>query len=482
MARLIVVSNRVPDADGAGGLAVALKGALASEATWFGWSGRVAASDDDERVVTRRDGPIVYKVIDLSERDVEHYYRGFANRALWPLLHYRVDLVELRPNDLAGYRRVNRRFAQAIAADAHAGDLIWVNDYHLIPLADELRRLGINNRIGFFLHTPWPAADIWATLPGHRDLLATFSAYDLIGLQTEFDAENLASCLAREGLSLGGDTPRIAAFPVAIATAEFAEMARRSGAHPLKERLATSLRGRKMMVGVDRLDYTKGIGQRMTAYGRFLERLPAARGRVVYVQVTPKSRSDLPQYAEAQREVAEIAGRINGAYGDLDWMPIRYVNRTVRREAIAGLYRMAAIGLVTPFRDGMNLVAKEYVAAQDGDDPGVLVLSRFAGAALELDGALLVNPHDVDATAAAIGSAYAMPLHERQARWRGMFERLLRNDVADWREKYLRALRQCRPAGHRRPTGAPERVGTRGRLGAGGHDAATAKWRSADGC
>jgi trehalose 6-phosphate synthase len=441
MGRLIVVSNRVPSAGRAadtGGLAVALKGALTSGGgLWFGWSGETAANDADlEAVKSRIDGNVAFSVVDLSEQDVREYYLGFANRALWPLLHYRADLMEIRQQDFDGYMRVNRRFARVLSRQVRADDLIWVHDYHLIPLAEELRRQGLRNRIGFFLHIPWPSPDVFSAMPRGRDLLTAFEAYDLVGFQTEQDAANFADCLTRTGR---GEQlrNRIGAFPISIAAKEFAALAAEAAAHPIAQKLETSLRGRKLIIGVDRLDYTKGIDRRMESFGHFLEGTPSARGHVVYLQVTPKTRSEVPEYADMQRRIAEIAGRINGAFSDLDWMPIRYLNRTIRHEALAGLYRMAAVGLVTPLRDGMNLVAKEFIAAQDEEDPGVLVLSRFAGAASELDGALIVNPHDIEATAAAIAKAVAMPLDERRRRWRAMFDHLCRNDVVVWRERFL---------------------------------------------
>lgn len=443
MGRLVIVSNRVPagkSAD-AGGLAVALKGALAGGGLWFGWSGKVASPGADPEATTSRiDGNIRFSVLDLGSEDIEAYYHGFANRALWPLLHYRMDLADYRESDYDGYLRVNRLFARVLARQIRPDDLIWVHDYHLIPLAAALRQEGVRNRIGFFLHIPWPSADVWSAMPRHREILAAFDSYDLVGFQTAHDAENFAGCLTRAGVGGSSLRSRTGAFPISIDTGAYATAAAHSASHPIAARLEASLRGRKLVIGVDRLDYTKGIDRRMASFARYVETTPSARGNVVYLQVTPKSRSEVPEYADIQRRIAEIAGRINGAFSDLDWMPIRYLNRTIRREALAGLYRMAAVGLVTPLRDGMNLVAKEFVAAQDPEDPGVLVLSEFAGAARELDGALLVNPFDGDAMASAIGSAIAMPLDERKARWRPMFEHLLKNDVVRWRETFLQAI------------------------------------------
>ena len=455
MGRLVVVSNRVPPpADkgaSAGGLAVALRSALKETGgLWLGWSGETAEDDaGPPKVRTRLEDNITFAVLDLCKQDQEEYYQGFANRALWPLLHYRLDLVDFDRRDTSAFFRVNAMFAGELAKRLEPDDVIWVHDYHLIPLGAELRARGVKNPIGFFLHIPWPPPDVFFASPWHRRLLETFTAYDLVGFQIDHDVENFVSCLKRDGIArqtgpstfLAGDhTFRVGAFPIGIDTTAFAETAEGAADSPLVRRMADSLRGRALVVGVDRLDYSKGIDQRMLAYERFLKAHPGRRGHVVYLQVTPKSRSEVPEYAAMQREIAETAGRINGSYSDIDWIPIRYLNRTIKHATLAGLYRMAKVGLVTPLRDGMNLVAKEYIAAQDREDPGVLVLSRFAGAARELDSALLVNPYDLDATAAAIEQGVAMPREERIARWRAMYDRISRNNVHQWCRGFLRAL------------------------------------------
>ncbi|MCP4381548.1 MAG: alpha,alpha-trehalose-phosphate synthase (UDP-forming) [Hyphomicrobiales bacterium] len=455
MGRLIVVSNRVPPPEdkraSAGGLAVALQAALREQGgLWLGWSGDTAASEaDSEQIRTRVEGNITYSLVDLTKRDLEEYYSGFANRALWPLLHYRLDLADFDRRDTSGYFRVNAFFARVLAAQLEPDDVIWVQDYHLIPLAAELRARGVTNKIGFFLHIPWPPPDVFSAMPWHRRLLETFTSYDLIGFQIDYDAENFVNCLVREGLGretsrgtfhAGEREFRIGAFPIGIDTEEFAAIAIEAEQNALVHRMVASLENRQLIIGVDRLDYSKGIDQRMLAYERYLENNPSSLGKVSYLQITPKSRSEVPEYAEMQREIAETAGRINGAFSDLDWTPIRYINRTIRRTTLAGLYRLSDVGLVTPLRDGMNLVAKEYVAAQNVEDPGVLVLSRFAGAARELDGAVLVNPYDMESTAGAIAGALAMPLDERVSRWKGMYDRLKRYHVNKWCDTFLEVL------------------------------------------
>ena len=462
MGRLVVVSNRVPPpvdkGASAGGLAVALRAALSDRGgLWLGWSGDTAEHHDGPpEVRSRTEGNINFSVLDLSKRDQEEYYQGFANRALWPLLHYRLDLVDFDRRDTSGFFRVNAMFASVLAERLEPDDVIWVHDYHLIPLGDELRTRGVRNRMGFFLHIPWPPPDVFFAMPCYQRLLEAFTAYDLIGFQIDHDAENFIACLQRAGMCRqvgpatfrsGNRTFRVGAFPIGIDTRAFAATAVRAADSPLVRRMDESVGDRALVVGVDRLDYSKGIDQRMLAYERFLRSRSDMRGQVVFLQVTPKSRSEVPEYATMQREIAETAGRINGGYSDLDWTPIRYLNRTIKHSTLAGLYRLADVGLVTPLRDGMNLVAKEYVAAQDPEDPGVLVLSRFAGAARELTSALLVNPYDIDATANAIARGVAMPQEERIARWREMYDQIERNDVHRWCNDFLRALQA--------PTAAP---------------------------
>lgn len=456
MSRLIIVSNRVsvPDNNGAaaaGGLAVALQAALAERGgIWMGWSGKSSGDAEPEPLVLTQDGNITYALSDLSQTDVEEYYQGFANRVLWPICHYRLDLAEYGRKEMASYFRVNRFFAHRLAPLVEPDDIIWVHDYHLIPLAAELRQMGLKNRIGFFLHIPWPPADVLVTMPVHEQIMRGLSSYDLLGFQTDHDLENFAGCLKREGMGVE-DSPghfsalghqfRGGAYSIGIETAAFAEFARKAAAHSMVQKARRSIEGRDLIIGVDRLDYSKGITQRIDAFERFITNNPAHQRSVTYLQITPKSRSEVPEYEAMQHAVAEQAGRVNGAIGTVDWVPIRYINRSISRPVLAGLYRLAKIGLVTPLRDGMNLVAKEYVAAQDPDDPGVLVLSRFAGAARELKGALLVNPYDVDGTANALARGINMPLEERRERWRGMMDHLLEYDVSRWCDTFLADLR-----------------------------------------
>ncbi|HET7055342.1 MAG TPA: alpha,alpha-trehalose-phosphate synthase (UDP-forming) [Thermomicrobiales bacterium] len=459
VARLIVISNRVAVPESAseasaGGLAVAVQAALSGrEGIWFGWSGRITEETDHQPTI-RKVGGTTYVVLDLAPGDFNEYYNGFANRVLWPILHYRLDLAEFTRSDLSGYQRVNNYFADRLSSILKPDDIVWVHDYHLMPLARLLRERGHQNRIGYFLHVPCPPPDILTALPKHREIVGALVAFDLIGLQTENDCENLTRYLLRQGarrapdnhhLEANGRKVTLGAFPVGIETARFERTARRAAATALIKETAESLGGRSMVMSVDRLDYSKGLPNRMDAIERFLSTYSEWHGRVTFLQIAPKSRGEIHEYMEIDRQVSTLAGQINGLHGDVTWTPIRYVNKAYSRAALAGLYRLAKVGLVTPLRDGMNLVAKEYVVAQNSLDPGVLVLSQFAGAAEELDGALIVNPHEPEAVAAAIRFALEMPLDARQARYQRMMDVLRRNDIHDWTSRFLTTLEQARP-------------------------------------
>jgi trehalose 6-phosphate synthase len=429
-----------------GGLEVAVKATLKKHAcVWFGWSGEVS---DTPKVQTVRKGRNNYVVTDLPPEDFEEYYNGFANRVLWPIFHYRLDLAEFSRRDLSGYLRVNERFADELARQVKPDDVVWVHDYHLIPLAKALRARGLENRIGFFLHIPLPPPEILTAMPNHETLIPALGSYDLVGFQTDGDAANFARYLAKElgtpnhmslHLGSGERAMRIGTFPVGIETRDFTRLASRASRTKFVQQVLSSVPG-ALMIGVDRLDYSKGIPNRLEAYERFLAAHPGLHDKITYLQITPKSRSAIKEYSEMEQQVNSITGRINGAYSDASWAPVRYVNRPYSRTALAGLYRAARVGLVTPMRDGMNLVAKEYVAAQDPVDPGVLILSRFAGAADEFRAALLVNPYDTEAVGGAIARAIAMPLEERKRRHAELYAALLANDIGQWGDRFLAAL------------------------------------------
>jgi trehalose 6-phosphate synthase len=452
MGRLVVVSNRValPKESRAGGLASALQAALRERGgLWFGWSGRTITEAGARGLHTERDGNIDYALLDLTRAEYERYYLGFSNRTLWPLLHFRPSLLEYRRTDFAGYREVNRLFAQHIARLLRDGDQVWVHDYHLIPLAAELRELGIGARIGFFLHIPLPPPALLRMLPHHEELFPALAAYDLVGLQNRRDRDALHDyfrCEAGAKISNGivrltdGRRLDVRVFPISIDTAAVARQAARAANSPATQRLIRSLEHRALAIGVDRLDYSKGLPQRFEAFAHFLSHHPEWRAKISFLQIAPPTREDVPEYRELRSRLERLAGATNGRYAEPDWVPIRYVNRSFNQSTLAGFYRAADIAVVTPLRDGMNLVAKEYVAAQDADDPGVLILSSFAGAADELTQAIIINPFDADDIADSLEQALLMPLAERRERWHAMFDHLVRNDIAAWRSAFLDAL------------------------------------------
>jgi trehalose 6-phosphate synthase len=463
VARLAVISNRVsvPTSDGAkraGGLEVALRPALQHNGgIWLGWSGKIGAQD---KLKTRsiRNKNVEYIVTDLTKHEYQEYYNGFANRVLWPILHYRLDLAEFARRDLSGYFRVNDHFATELDKVVNDDDLVWVHDYHLIPIANALRRRGRPNRIGFFLHVPFPPPEIITSLPNHEQLIPLLMQYDVVGFQTPGDADNFVRYLMSEcnqdrdmrifeiagrhtTVSVHGQQTRIGDFPVGIEPRAFQRLARHKVRSPMVQEMVASLDGRVLIIGVDRLDYSKGLVQRFDAFDHFLASHQEWTDKLVYLQIAPKGRSEIPEYAELEESLSSAAGRINGKYGEVAWAPIRYVNRVYGRSALAGLYRAARVGLVTPLRDGMNLVSKEFVAAQDPDDPGVLILSRFAGSAIEFRRALLVNPYDPESVASAIAQALIMPLAERRERHQALLAAVLAYDVDRWQQEFLAALR-----------------------------------------
>src|SRR5271157_5775546 len=456
--RLIIVSNQVavPDPPGvplAGGMALAVKAGFKNrDGMWFGWSGKTTDGPAEAPTVVEVN-KVTYVLIDLSKTDIQEYYNGLANSVLWPILHYRVDLQEYSRVDASGYMRVNRMFADRLSALVQESDVVWIHDYHLMLLARELRSRGHRNRIGFFLHTPCAPPDILQTLPHHREILGGLTYCDLIGFQTENDRDNFGQYLltqgatqSRGGYEFDGRFVRLGVFPVSIETKAYMRLARNAGRSAMIALVRESLGGNKLALGVDRLDYSKGIPDRIKGFERFLEINPEWHGKVTLLQLTPKSRSDIKQYGDIESEVTGLIGKVNGRFGDAAWTPIRYVNRSYSRTVLAGMYRAADVAMVTPLRDGMNLVAKEYLAAQDAENPGVLLLSQFAGAAKELDRALIVNPHETDAVASALKRALEMPLAERRERHGPMLAHLLENDIRKWAEDYLAALLEGAPA------------------------------------
>jgi trehalose 6-phosphate synthase len=471
MSRTIIVSNRVPvpqnGAAQAGGLAVVLRDLLEKRGgLWFGWSGEI--SDSTQTSIVGR-GRVKYATVDLTQGEHDGYYNGFSNGVLWPLLHMMPDLVTYRREDAEMYDAVNARLADALVKLIKSDDVIWIQDYHLFSLAAELRARGVVNAIGFFLHIPFPPADMVMLAPGVDHLIHNLLSADLIGFQTRNDADNFTAAASRETdarvlgqglLRIGARVVRVGVFPVEIEPQQFAQTAARAANSEGSALLHHSLQGRHLILGVDRLDPSKGLPQRLEAFGHLLETHPEWCERVTFVQIAASSRSDVDSYRSLRLSMESIIGRINSTFGRPHWTPIRLVTEAVDRDTVAGYMRQARIGLVTPLRDGMNVVAKEYVAAQDPADPGVLVLSQFAGAADQLGAALLVNPHDADTITDALDTALRMDLTARKTHWAALWNAIRNRSARGWGDSFLEELAHLRSESGKSPQIAPASSGT----------------------
>ena len=456
MGRLVVVSNRIAPPDdkkaSAGGLAVGVLGALkATGGLWFGWSGDIGNEDRPLKKESR--GDITWASFNLSEQDYEEYYSQFSNAVLWPAFHYRLDLVKYQREAWEGYSRVNRLLAEKLLPLVEEDDILWVHDYHLLPFAGELRKRGVNNRIGFFLHIPFPTPEIFNALPPGEELLEEMCDYDLLGFQTDNDRLAFLDCVASKtrltshddgSHSAWGKAFRTEVYPIGIEPDEIAADA--SGPLPPKlAQLKAELKHVKNIFSVERLDYSKGLPERFLAYETLLDKYPQHHGKIRYTQIAPTSRGEVQAYQDIRHQLESEAGRINGRFGQLGWTPLFYLNQHFERKILMKVFRYADVGLVTPLRDGMNLVAKEYVAAQDPEDPGVLVLSQFAGAANELTSALIVNPYDRDDVANALNRALNMPLTERISRHAEMMKVIRENDIDRWQARFIEDLNEIMP-------------------------------------
>ena len=455
MARLIIVSNRVPipksRGASAGGLTVALRDLLTPGTMWFGWSGRLSSDPSPQPSLVEARG-VTYATVDLRSEPYRGFYVGFANGALWPLLHFRLGLMQYRREDYDDYLSVNQAFAESLSQVVQPDDTVWAHDYHLIPFARMLRQQGFRGPLGFFLHVPFVPPSMLEAMPVGRELVADLCAYDLIGFQTEEHARDFRDCAQRmlgatvqgEWVRLNGRSMRAFADPIGIDAESFRQDAVRAVNDKLVQRVAGSLAGRALAIGVDRMDYSKGLPQRFEALARLLEKHPEHRRRVHFLQICPRSREEVDEYRRLRAELDRLTGRINGRFSEFDWTPLRYSTRAAPRTTLAGLYRIGRIGVVTPLRDGMNLVAKEFIAAQDADDPGVLILSKFAGAAHELTEALIVNPFDPDAIADAMHLALSMPAPERKDRYSALLEKVFRSTAHAYCQRFMEALSQVK--------------------------------------
>jgi len=478
--RLVCVSNRLSlprRAAAAGGLAVGVLAALQrTGGLWFGWSGETSEEPRGEPDVLVRDN-VRYATIDLKPAELERYYNGFCNSTLWPLFHYAAGRFRYDNEDYEAYQSVNALFARQLGRLLRSDDCVWVHDYHLIPLARHLRQLEFQGPIGFFLHIPFPPLQVLRVLPSYDEIVRDLCQYDLTGFQTEDDLRAFETCLnvpahaivrtpSGSQVDLGGRSVRLGVYPIGVDVDQIAAEATAATREDTVQRLIASLLGRKLIIGVDRLDYTKGLVERFAAFEHFLTTFPDSQGKVTFLQIAPLSRADVLAYSEIRMALEQMAGRLNGRFAEADWTPVRYLNRNFSHATLMGLLRASHVALVTPVRDGMNLVAKEFIAAQDADDPGVLILSPLAGAARELTGALLANPYDKRGTALALQTALTMPLGERRRRHEQMLDAVRRHDIHNWYREFLRDLTGERFAAA--PAAAPtpfNKASTRGAAG-----------------
>jgi len=453
LSRLVCVSNRIslPRRHAApGGLAVGILSALKhTGGLWFGWGGETSDREPAEPEIHIRDG-VTYATIDLKRRDFDRYYNGYSNEVLWPLFHYLLKDFRYGAELYDAYQNVNRVFAQRLVPLLGQDDVVWVHDYHLIPLGQRLRDLGVQRPLGFFLHIPFPNIEMLRVLPTYAELLRDLCSYDVVGFQTENDLRAFHSGVAHlfgpeatirdKRIMIGTHTLIADVFPIGVDVDSVVDEAEQAAQSDVVLRMVESMVDRRLIIGVDRLDYSKGLVERFSAYEHFLDAHPEERGRVTFMQIAPLSRTDVRAYNDIREQLEQASGRINGRFADTDWTPIRYLNRNFPHNVLMGFLRAANVGLVTPVRDGMNLVAKEFVAAQDPNDPGVLILSPLAGAARELSSAVLVNPYDTRALGNAMQTALTMPLAERRERHREMMQVLERNDISRWTARFMNAL------------------------------------------
>ena len=466
MSKLVIVSNRLPvvayrdDKDqwqyksGSGGLVRALSPVLRDRGgLWIGWLG-IEGSTETQKSLRRGEEESGYslRTVDLTRKEVEKYYHGFSNEILWPLFHDLVARCNFNPTYWDTYRQVNRKFAKKIAANTEDDDYIWVQDYHLVLVADELKRIGVKRRTGYFLHVPFPPLDIFLKLPWRSEVLHGLLEYDLIGFQTMRDRRNFIQCLRALNLVarmsgsghvsealIGSRTIRVGVFPVSIDYNDFETQAKSEAVAKQAWIIHANLPERNLIIGIDRLDYTKGIPNRLYALDRAFKKYPMIKRKITLVQVVVPSRTEVPEYQELRREIEELVGRINGRYTEVGWAPINYQFRALTRTELLGYYRTSEIALVTPLKDGMNLVSKEYCTCNI-EENGVLILSEFAGAAAQFqNNALMVNPYDVDGMADAIFRAYNMSPEERKLRMSRMRRSVQKHNILRWVNSFLKA-------------------------------------------
>jgi len=462
--RLLVASNRLPIAltksykgkwqaqPSLGGLVTALSPVLrARKGTWFGWSGTFEGNDCSELLadISCKLG-YALKEVSLSKEEIDQYYFGFSNEIVWPLFHDLQSRCDFDPAYWNAYQTVNSKFAEAIIKNAEINDYIWIHDYHLALVAKRLRRLGMKNKIGFFLHIPFPSPDIFNKLPWRTQMLDALLDYDLVGFQTPRDKNNFIYCVEsilnkshinKRRQTSNIETPErkviVGSFPISIDFKDFAQQAASRDIAEQSRKLRDSIHNNQIILGVDRLDYSKGIPEKLRAFRIALERFNSLHGKIALVQIVVPSREDIPQYQTLKSEIESLVGEINGRFSHSGWIPIHYMFRTLDRSELLAYYRAADIALITPLKDGMNLVAKEYCTSKI-DKCGVLILSEFAGAASQLGrNALLVNPYDREGVANAIYRASQMSMSECQIRMQRLRKSIAKRDVFWWAGNFL---------------------------------------------
>jgi trehalose 6-phosphate synthase/phosphatase len=463
--RLIVVANRLPFTlkhadDGwraersSGGLATAMEPLLAkSKGIWIGWSGESTDFQDPNRQKlidewAEREGCFA---VDLPPDVAYGFYEGYSNQTLWPLFHHFPSLLNFNPEYWQAYVEANRLYRDVILDHLQPDDLVWIHDYQLMLLPEMLRKAAPEARIGFFLHTPFPSSSIFRLLPRREEMLHGLLGADYLAFHTHSYLQNFRNSVLRilgvdsrmDRVQSGDRAIQLDALPIGIAPDQFTDVL--TSDEETKDQL-TRLRqrfpDRRILLGVDRLDYTKGIPERLRTFRRLLEETPELRGRIVLIQVAVPSREDIPMYKELRQEVDELVGQIDGEFSTPDWTPIVYIRRNIPRPELVALYAAADLAWIAPLCDGLNLVAKEYVACQKGRT-GVLILSEFAGAAAEMGEAFLVNPYDEERTAETIERALLLPEEERRDRMSALHKRVVRNNVFKWSERFLSGLREA---------------------------------------
>ncbi|MFA1604906.1 trehalose-6-phosphate synthase [Alcaligenes faecalis] len=447
MSKIIVVSVRVASSDQpcTGGLAVAVDQLLKRQRTqsiWLGWNGQCDSQPDSLRTEDR--GSYQAVTFSFTQEQYEQFYCGYANTCLWPAFHYRLDLMDFQTHHFQQYLEINRQIAAYLSQIADEDDLIWVHDYHLMPLAHFWREQGMQQAIGLFFHTPFPCPEILRSIPRYEQWLPMLRHYDQIGVQSRSDHSALTAALQTLVPPRASDPQaravRTDVYPISIDIDLIQALAKapswNDGNTPIEP-----VHGPDTIISVDRLDYTKGLAYRLRILDTLLRRYPTLHGQTTYVQIAPSTRGDIHDYQVMREELESLAGQINGQFATPGWSPVVYMNRAFPAGQLMRMLRRARVGFIAPLRDGMNLVAKEYIAAQDPDDPGVLVLSTFTGAAQSLQGGYLpVNPYDADASANSLYQALNMSLEERRRRHQHLLMQLRRQDLGQWCEQFLHDL------------------------------------------